>query len=117
MTSIVITTLNGNFILDRRFKTHDGWVAGVDFMQASYDEKAVSATAIPKKNINDLHVKLGHPLEAVTQSTAKTFGIQFTGTFMPCEDFSKNGVKVILSMDVCFCSLQTWCIIQIDSLK
>ena len=89
----MITALNGNIILDCQIKTRDGWVAGVNFMQASCDEKAVSATAIPKKNVNNLHVKLGHQLETITWSTAKATGIQVTGMFKPCEDCALGKAK------------------------
>ena len=91
--NIVITTPNGNIVLDRRIKTHDGWVAGVDFLRNVTDEKAVSATALIKRDINDLHVALGHPSEAITRSTAKNFNIQVTGTFEPCEDCATVKVK------------------------
>ena len=86
LNNIVITTPSGNIILDCWIKTCDSWVAGVDFKQASNNERAVSATALPKKNINNLYIELGHPSEAITQSTDKPFGIQVTGMFKPCED-------------------------------
>ena len=47
--NIGINTPNGDITLDCRIKTHDSWDARVDFMWASYDERAVSATALPKK--------------------------------------------------------------------
>ena len=93
LINIVINTPNGNIILDRQIKTRDGWVARVNFMQASYNEKAVSATAIPKKNINYLHVQLGHLSEVITQSTAKAFGIQVTCIFKLCEDCALGKAK------------------------
>ena len=33
-----------------------------------------------KKNINNVHVELGHPSETITHATAKALGIQVTGT-------------------------------------
>ena len=57
----VVSTPNGNIVLDCRIKTHDGCVAGVDFIQNPINERAVSATAHIKQNIKDLHVELGHP--------------------------------------------------------
>ena len=57
------------------------------------NEKAVTATAFIKRDINDLHVALGHPSEAITRSTAKNFNIQVTGTFEPCEDCTLGKAK------------------------
>ena len=85
--SLMCELLQGNgIILDRWIKSPNGWVAGVDFLQDSNNERAVSATVLPKKNINDLHVELGHPSETITCITTKAFGIQVTSTFKTCED-------------------------------
>ena len=67
--NIVINTPSGNIILDCQIKTHDGWVAGEDFLWNFIDERAVSATALVKQNINNLHAELGHPSEAIMRST------------------------------------------------
>ena len=91
--NIVVITPISNIILDRWNKTRDGWVAGVDFIRNAVNEKAVTATALIKQDINDLHVELGHPSEAITRSTAKSFGIQVTDTFRPCEDRTLGKAK------------------------
>ena len=83
--NIIVNTLTGNIILDCQIKTCNGWVAGVDFLQDSNEERAVSATALPKKSINNLHVELGHPSKTITHSTTKALGIRVTGMFKPCE--------------------------------
>ena len=46
--NIIMTTLISNIVLDRRIKTRDGWVTGVDFLRNVIDKKAVSATALIK---------------------------------------------------------------------
>ena len=89
----MINTPNGDIVLDRQIKTHGSWVAGVDFLRASVDNRAVSATALPKQNINNLHVELGHPLEAIMRSTAKDLGIQVTGTFKPSKECTLGKAK------------------------
>ena len=72
--------------LYHQIKTQDSWVARVDFLWNSINKRAVLATALPKWNINDLHVELGHPSEAIMRSTTKVLGIQVTSTFNPCKD-------------------------------
>ena len=84
--NIVVNTATGNIILDCQIKIHDCWVTGAHFLWDSTNERAVSATALPKKNINDLHIELGHPSEAITRITTKTLGIEVTDMFKPCED-------------------------------
>ena len=44
--NIVVNTPTGDIIQDCQIKTHH---AGVDFLQDSNDERAVSATALPKR--------------------------------------------------------------------
>ena len=63
--NIVVITLIGNIVLDHRIKTHDSWVAGVNFLRNTINEKAVTAMAIIKQDINDLHVELSHLSEAI----------------------------------------------------
>ena len=43
--NIVVSLTNGNIILDCQIKTHDGWVARVEFLQKTSDKRAQSATA------------------------------------------------------------------------
>ena len=49
-------------------------------------ERAQPVLATHRKNINDLHVKLGHPSKSITHATVKAMGIQVTGDLKPCED-------------------------------
>jgi hypothetical protein len=75
---------------DRRIKTRDGWVGGVDVVpiindvaKLSQDEmkgKPIKSSAKEKAiNINDYHCALGHPSEATTRATAKAFGVRLVG--------------------------------------
>ena len=65
----------------------------MDFLQNVINKKAVSATAFFKHDINDLHVALGHPSEAITRSTTKNFNRQVTSTFELCEDCTLGKAK------------------------
>ena len=65
---------------------HDGWIVGIKFLQEISQERAQSATALHKKNINVLHVELGYFFKAITHATAKALGIQLTSAFKPSED-------------------------------
>ena len=85
--------MEGNIILDCQIKTCDDWVAGVKFHQETLDMRAQSATAPHEKNINDLHVEIRHPSKSIAHATAKTFGIQVTGTFKPYEDCALGKAK------------------------
>ena len=71
--NIMVNILISDIILDPQTKTCNGWVTAVDFLWDYNHERAVSATALPKKNINDLHIELGHPAETITHSTAKAW--------------------------------------------
>ena len=59
--NIIVKYTDSDIILDCQIKTHDDWVATVEFLQETGDKKVQSATAPCKKNINDLHVELSHP--------------------------------------------------------
>ena len=83
LNNILINTLNSDIILDHQIKTPNSWVTELNSLWASNDQRAVSATALPKKNINNHYTELGHPSEAITQSTTKALGIQATNTFKP----------------------------------
>ena len=91
--NIVVNTQMGDIVLDHWIKTHDDWVAGFNFLPKANKERAVSATTLPKRNINDLHIESGHPSETITQATTKALGIQVTGTFKPCEDCTLGKAK------------------------
>ena len=80
--NIVVNTLTGDIILD-----------GANFLQDSNNERVSSATAIPKRNINNLHVELGHPSETITHITTKALCIQVTGMFKPCKDCDLGKAK------------------------
>ena len=84
---------DGNIIIDCQIKTHDSWVAGVEFLQKTNDKRAQSASAPCKININNLHVEFGHPFKTITHATTKALGVQVTGTFMPCEDCTLGKAK------------------------
>ena len=74
---------------DRRIKTKDGWVSGVEVLpipgQEAEEERALIA-ARDTRDINEYHQQLGHPNEQATRATAKAFGIKLTGTFQKCKD-------------------------------
>ena len=91
--NISVESSEGNIILDHQIKTDDGWVVGVKFLHESSQGRAQSATAMHKKNINDLHVELGHPSEVITHDTMKAMSIQVTSTVKPCEDCILGKVK------------------------
>ena len=91
--NIVVNSSNDNIILDCQIKTRNGWVARVKFLCKANNEITVSATALLKKNVNDLHVELGHPSKTITHSNAKAIGIQVTGTFKLCEDCTLGKAK------------------------
>ena len=90
---IMVNTPTSDIILDCLVKTCNSWVAEVDFLHEFNNERAVSATAQPKKNINDLHVELGHPSETINQATTKALGIQVTSMFKPCENCALGKAK------------------------
>eukprot|EP00984_Skeletonema_dohrnii_P022875 scaffold11976_cov67-Skeletonema_dohrnii-CCMP3373.AAC.1 len=86
--NIMLTYSNGqDIIFDRRLKTKDGWVAGVDVSTNQRDETAKSETVkkAKTKDVNELHCELGHPGEAATRATGKARGLKVTGSFKPCE--------------------------------
>ena len=72
---------NRQYSLDCQIKSHGGWVARVKFLHETRHEMAQSTTAHKQKNINDLHVELGHPSEVITCIITKSIGIQVTGMF------------------------------------
>ena len=69
--NIVVNTPTGDIILDPQIKTHDGWVTGVDFLCKAKNERAVSATTLPKRNVNNIHIELGHPSETSPEQLLK----------------------------------------------
>ena len=90
---IVVHTSEGNLILDCCIKTHDCWIAGVEFLQETGQEMVQLTNALPPKNVNSIHAKLGHSSKVIVHTTAKSMGIQVTGTFKPCEDCAWGKAK------------------------
>ena len=82
---IVLKFPQGNIVLNLQVKAHNSWVAGVEFLQEASKEMTEFTTALKKKNMNDLHIEFGIPLEEITHYTTKSMGIQVTSTFIPCE--------------------------------
>ena len=82
MCKLLVESPHCNIVLDCQIKTHDSWVAGVEFLQETNQERVQSATALFMKNVNDLNAELGHPLEVITHATAK-MGNQLISTFKP----------------------------------
>ena len=91
--NIVVNTPTGEIIIDCRIKTQNSFVAGVDFLHKANNERAVSATALPKRNINNLHIELGHPSETITHATTKALDIQVIGIFQPWKDCALGEAK------------------------
>ena len=89
----VVMSTDGDIILDCQIKTHDSWVARVEFLWENSDERVQPATAHCKKNINHLHVEVGHPSKSITHATYKAIGIQVTVTFNLCEDCTLGKAK------------------------
>eukprot|EP00956_Cyclotella_meneghiniana_P039716 scaffold177807_cov69-Cyclotella_meneghiniana.AAC.1 len=69
---------------NRRLKTKDGWVGGVDIISIAESGKA-ETTKTKSINVNDLHEQLSHPDETTTRLTGRALGLNVTGSFQPCE--------------------------------
>ena len=100
---IILSYPNGDKIaFDRRTKTRDGWIAGIDVI-SNHDEIANLARQTDTKSaakegkgdkkrkakpqdVMKYHQSLGHPGEALTRSTAAARGIPLQGSWEPCED-------------------------------
>ena len=67
--NIMIQSSNGNIILDYQGKTHDGWVARVEFLQETGHIKGQLAKLLIRNDINDLHIELSHPSEVITHAS------------------------------------------------
>ena len=110
---LILTYPDGVVIrCDRRIRTKDGWVSGVDAygVQEKHSElahlgqedsaknaqqqaKPKLAIPVPEKKkksksepINEYHKQLGHPNLVVTRSTAKARDVSLTGTAEVCND-------------------------------
>ena len=89
----MVMSTDGNIILDCQIKTYDGWVTRVKFIWEISDDRAQSATAPCKKNINNLHVELCHPSISIIPATTKAMGIQVIGNFKQHEDCALGKAK------------------------
>jgi hypothetical protein len=69
---------------DRRLKTKDGWVGGVEIFSSTESGKA-ETTKAKSINVNELHEQLSHPDEATTRLTGRALGLNVTGSFQQCE--------------------------------
>ena len=81
--NIMVQCSTGDIFLDCCITIHDGWEAGVKFLQETGHKRAQIANAFTKRDINDLHDKVGHPSEVITYATAKSVFIYLTSTFKP----------------------------------
>ena len=63
-SNIMVKSSDDNVILDHQIKTETS------------QERAQSATAPHKKNMNDLHVELSHPSQTISHATTKTIGFK-----------------------------------------
>ena len=91
--NMVVSSMNGNIILDCQIKTHNGWVVRVKLSQETHEKREQTAMAPLKKNINNLQVELGHPSKSITHATAKALDIEITSTFKPYEDCTLGKAK------------------------
>ena len=69
---------------DKRIKTREGWVSGVDIVpilgKKAKEERALVA-ANATRDVSEYQRQLGHPNQQVSRATAKAFGIKLTGKF------------------------------------
>ena len=89
----------------------------LEFLQEKCQERVQLATAIPKKNVNNLHAELGHPFEVITHATAKSMDIHVTGTFKPYKGCVLGKVKkgrVSMTAIVCSEILREWLFFDIN---
>ncbi len=69
-----------DIIFDCRFKTRDGWVAGVELCPSSDETEKTAkvvkktSTKIKHKDVNELHAELGNPSKDVTRATGTSLG-------------------------------------------
>ena len=89
----MVQSTKGYIILDCHFKTHIGWVAGVEFLQETGHKRAQLAKSFIRKDINDLNAKPGKPSEVITHATTMLMGIVLTGICRPCENCALGKAK------------------------
>ena len=94
--NITLSYPDGSSItFDRRIKTRDGWVCGVDIIPIATEMAQLSKDTAKETviDINEYHRALGHPSEAIVRATAKQFGIRLAGQFKPCESCALSKAK------------------------
>ena len=82
--NIAIQSTEGDIILDNQIKTHDSWVAKVEFLQGIGLKRAQEAMSLIQKDINIVHADIGNPSEVITHDTGRAMGLYLTDTFKPC---------------------------------
>lgn len=94
VSNIVLTKGKTRIEFDRRMKTKNGWLGGVEIIPVGRDTAKYAtpqetpeekSTPIKIKDVNELHRELGHPNEGITRATGKSMGYQVVGTYHPCE--------------------------------
>ena len=93
---IVIQLMSGNIVLDHQIKTHDSWVARVEFLHETSPELSQLAKSMVQPqwmDVNILYAEPVHPLEVTTQSTGRGVELNFTSKFKPCEDYALGKAK------------------------
>ena len=95
--NITLTTKNTRVVMDRRIKTPNGWVAGVEiipdverFQAMQRKQQLEIACALvessKKVDVNALHCALTHPSLETTRATAAANGWTLTGEASTCMD-------------------------------
>ena len=80
-------------------KTHDGWVARVEFLHETKFEDAhmeKSWAQLKRNNVNVLNAKLGHPSEEITQDTEQAVEFCITSMFNPVKIMLREHKKTEL---------------------
>ena len=80
-------------MFDRRIKTRDGWVSGVEIIPQGEVSKLSKDGVMDLKTVNEYHVELGYPSKVTTRSTAKALKEQLQGLYVPCKDCAIGEAK------------------------
>ena len=91
--NIVIQSFNCNIILGCQIKTHDYWIARVEFFQETGHERSQLVRSSTEKDIYVLHIDLGHPSKVITYENGREMGLHLTGIFKPHEDCTPGMTK------------------------
>ena len=92
--NVIPKTANGNIILDYHIKIQDGWVAWVKCFHEINNNGTQMSKTLKKKDINDLHTVLGHPLEEITQDKGKSIILHLTSMFKHCKVCALSKAKM-----------------------